>query len=86
VIPARVSSELDARCVQLAIESHEALGCRGMSRTDTIVTPAGEVLVLETNTIPGMTQTSLLPDAARAAGIEFPSLCRRLVEFALERV
>jgi D-alanine-D-alanine ligase len=55
-----------------------------MSRSDLIVTPEDEVYFLETNTIPGMTKTSLLPDAARAAGIEFPALCLRLVELALE--
>ena len=64
--------------------AHRALGCRGMSRTDTIVTADGTVYVLETNTIPGMTSTSLLPDAAKAAGIEFPDLCERLVIYALE--
>jgi D-alanine-D-alanine ligase len=50
-----------------------------------IVTPEGEVYLLEVNTIPGMTRTSLLPDAARAAGIEFPELCEQLVALALER-
>jgi D-alanine-D-alanine ligase len=54
-----------------------------MSRTDMIVQADGAVHVLETNTIPGMTSTSLLPDAARAAGIEFPQLCERLVEYSL---
>ena len=84
VIPARIGDELNEECSRLAIAAHRALGCRGMSRTDTIVTEEGEVLVLETNTIPGMTKTSLLPDAARAAGLEFPWLCRQLVELALE--
>jgi D-alanine-D-alanine ligase len=55
-----------------------------MSRSDTIVTDDGSVELLEVNTIPGMTATSLLPDAARAAGIEFPELCDRLVRLALE--
>ena len=45
----------------------------------------GEFWILETNTLPGMTETSLLPDAARAAGIEFPELCTRLIELALEQ-
>jgi D-alanine-D-alanine ligase len=55
-----------------------------MSRSDTIVTPDGRVFLLETNTIPGMTSTSLLPDAAAAAGIPFPELCERLVGLAFE--
>jgi D-alanine-D-alanine ligase len=83
IIPARVSDAENAECARLALESHRALGCRHISRTDTIVTGTGEIYVLETNTIPGMTSTSLVPDAARAAGIEFPDLCARLVEMAL---
>ena len=85
IIPARVSEAAREECARVAIAAHRALGCRGMSRADTIVTADGEVLLLEVNTIPGMTATSLLPDAARAAGIEFPELCDRLVTLALER-
>jgi D-alanine-D-alanine ligase len=83
IIPAGVSDAENAECARLAVESHRALGCRHISRTDTIVTEAGEIFVLETNTIPGMTSTSLVPDAARAAGIEFPELCAKLVAMAL---
>jgi D-alanine-D-alanine ligase len=85
IVPARVSEEARLECQRVALAAHRALDCRGMSRADTIVTPEGAVYLLEVNTIPGMTSTSLLPDAARAAGIEFPELCDRLVEFALER-
>jgi len=84
IIPARIPEPLRRECQRLAIEAHQALGCRGMSRSDTIVAEDGAVYLLEVNTIPGMTSTSLLPDAARAAGIEFPELCRMLVGFALE--
>jgi len=84
IIPARVSEEARAECQRLAVEAHRLLGCAGMSRSDTIVTPDGDVFLLETNTIPGMTKTSLLPDAAAAAGIPFPELCERLVGLALE--
>lgn len=84
IIPARVSEEARAECQSLALAAHKLLGCRGMSRADTIVTPEGMVYLLEVNTIPGMTATSLLPDAARAAGIEFPQLCERLVALAME--
>lgn len=84
IIPARVSEAARSECQRLAVEAHRVLGCRGMSRADTIVCEDGSVLLLEVNTIPGMTKTSLLPDAARHAGIEFPELCRRLVELALE--
>lgn len=85
IIPARVSEAVRAECQRIAIAAHVALGCRGMSRADTIVTTGDDVYLLEVNTIPGMTATSLLPDAARAAGLEFPDLCTRLVELALER-
>lgn len=84
IIPARVSEEVRAECARVSLEAHRLLGCRGLSRADVIVTPDGTVYLLEVNTIPGMTSTSLFPDAARAAGIEFPELCRRLVELALE--
>jgi D-alanine-D-alanine ligase len=84
IIPARVSVEARAVCSSLSLRAHRALGCRGMSRADTIVTKDGDVYLLEVNTIPGMTPTSLLPDAARAGGMEFSALCTRLVELALE--
>jgi D-alanine-D-alanine ligase len=68
----------------LAVRCHEALVCDGMSRTDMIVTADGPI-VLETNTIPGMTATSLLPQAAAKAGLPFPALLDRLIELALAR-
>ena len=84
VIPARLDKNVYARAQELAVRAHKALGCRGVSRSDFIVTSDGTPYILETNTIPGMTETSLLPDSARHAGIEFPELCRRIVELALE--
>lgn len=84
LIPADVPEAARRESQRLALLAHDVLGCRGMSRTDLIITEDGRAYVLETNTIPGMTETSLLPDAARAAGIEFPSLCEMLVRLALE--
>ena len=84
IIPARVSEAAREECQRLALAAHKALGCRGISRADTIVTDDGSVWLLEINTIPGMTATSLVPDAALAAGIEFPELVKKLVELALE--
>ena len=84
IIPARVSDEINAECSRVALAAHLLLGCRGMSRTDVIVAEDGSIQLLEVNTIPGMTKTSLLPDAAAAAGIDFPDLCTRLVEYALQ--
>jgi D-alanine-D-alanine ligase len=83
IIPAGVSEAARDECQRLAVQAHKTLGCRGISRSDTIVDAEGGVWLLETNTIPGMTSTSLVPDAARAAGIEFPELCHQLVEYAL---
>lgn len=83
VIPPRGLSPAQLEHVQaLAIRCHEVLVCDGMSRTDMIVTKDGPI-VLETNTIPGMTGTSLLPQAAAAAGISFPALLDRLLDSAL---
>ena len=65
--------------------AHKVLGCRGVSRTDMIKDEKGNFWVLETNTVPGLTETSLLPDAGRAAGMSFSQLCQRLVELALEQ-
>lgn len=82
--PAPISDELTDRIQKLAIAAHQSIGCRGMSRTDFIVDANGKPWILETNTIPGMTKTSLLPDAARVAGMDFPALCTRIVQLALE--
>lgn len=84
IIPARLSDEVTARCKEAAVSVHRALGCRGVSRTDMIIDDAGTCWILETNTIPGMTATSLLPDTANRVGIDFEHLCRMLVELALE--
>ena len=84
IIPARLDEDVYALAQELAVKAHKALGCRGVSRSDFIITAEGKPYILETNTIPGMTETSLLPDSARHAGIEFPQLCRKIVELALE--
>ena len=84
VIPARLEAGVYARAQELAVRAHRALGCLGASRSDFIVREDGTPVILETNTIPGMTETSLLPDSARHGGIEFPELCKKFVEYALE--
>lgn len=83
IIPARLDNETIKKAQQYAVLAHRAIGCRGMSRVDMIANQ-NELTVLEINTIPGMTKSSLLPDAARAAGIEFPDLCDKLLNYALE--
>ena len=85
ICPAELPEEETATIQREAIGAHKALDCEGVSRTDFILDDEGKPWALETNTIPGMTSTSLLPDAARAAGIPFPQLCTMLVQYALER-
>jgi D-alanine-D-alanine ligase len=83
--PAPIGAELTAKAQQFALAAHRALQLRGYSRTDMIVTDEGEITLLETNTIPGMTPTSLLPQAAAVHGLAFPALLERLIELALEK-
>ncbi|MCW8086938.1 D-alanine--D-alanine ligase [Sabulicella glaciei] len=86
VLPARVHPEIEAEAKRVALAAHRALGCRGVSRSDfryddTEGEP-GKLYLLEVNTQPGMTPTSLLPEQAAHLGIPFPSLCRWIVEQA----
>jgi D-alanine-D-alanine ligase len=83
ICPARISGEATRDAQSLAVRAHRALSCRGYSRTDMILGPKGPV-VLEVNTLPGMTMNSLLPKAALAAGIPFGELLDRIVRLALE--
>ncbi|MCS7202491.1 MAG: D-alanine--D-alanine ligase [Dictyoglomus sp.] len=84
IIPARLSPETYKRAQELGVKAHKALGCRHFSRVDMIVEDkTEEIYVLEVNTIPGMTATSLYPEACRAYGIDFPELLHFLIEKAL---
>jgi D-alanine-D-alanine ligase len=83
IVPARVPDDVAKRAQDLAIRAHRALGCRHMSRTD-FVWVGDRMVALEVNTIPGMTANSLLPKAAKAAGIGFGDLLTRLLEWSLE--
>jgi D-alanine-D-alanine ligase len=83
IVPARIDDATARRARDAALAAFEALGCRGVARVDMIVGSAGPV-VLEVNTIPGMTETSLVPRAAEALGIGFPQLLDRIIELALE--
>ncbi len=82
--PAPLDEETTSYIQRLAEKAHEVLGCQGLSRSDFILDSNGDVYILETNTIPGMTDTSLCPDAARAAGINFTELCQRIIKLGLE--
>ncbi|WP_338551148.1 D-alanine--D-alanine ligase [Roseovarius phycicola] len=84
-VPAKVPDEITAACEDYALRAHAALGCRGLSRTDfrwDETRGLDGLILLETNTQPGMTPTSLSPEQAQVAGISFPDLCKWLVEDA----
>ena len=84
VCPAEVSEAITQKAQEYGLIAHRALQLRGYSRTDMIVTD-NDIYILETNTIPGMTPTSLLPQAAAQFDLDFPALLDRLIELALER-
>ena len=87
VCPAELPEDLTARTHELALATYELLGCRGFARVDLMVEEqSGDPLVLEVNAIPGLTETSLLPMAAEAAGMAFDDLIARLVDLALAPV
>ena len=83
IIPARISEAQAERAREITLAAHRLIGCRGMSRVDMIAAPR-EVFVLELQTIPGLTETSLVPRAAEAAGLSFPELVDTLIRLALE--
>lgn len=85
IIPARISDKALAEANRVALLAHESLDCYSVSRTDMIIDENDDVWVIETNTIPGMTSTSLLPDAAGRAGISNQELYEMLIAWALER-
>ena len=81
-----LSSSLYRKAQELALNAHRVLGCKGFSRADMLLDDRGTFYLLEVNTIPGFTEKSLLPKAAKAAGITFPSLCKKIVDLALQNV
>jgi D-alanine-D-alanine ligase len=82
VFPARLDTALARQLQEQALTAHRALKLGAYSRVDFRLSPEGDIFCLEANTLPGMTRTSLFPQAARAAGIEFPELCERLCRLA----
>ncbi|MGB9712487.1 MAG: D-alanine--D-alanine ligase family protein [Dissulfurimicrobium sp.] len=85
ICPAELPNDVAEEARRLAIMTHKALNLSGYSRTDMIVNTDNCIFVLETNTIPGMTRTSLFPQAARAAGISFSELLDRLIAMAISK-
>lgn len=83
--PADFSPATTERIQLAGLGAFRAVGGRDYARVDVMVRPDGRPVVLEVNTLPGMTETSLLPKAAAAAGLDYPSLCQRMVDLALQR-
>lgn len=85
ICPARIEPQIRDLAQQYAVTAHKVLKLRGYSRTDMILTATGQLYLLETNTIPGMTKTSLFPQAAKEHGLEYGQMLDRLIELALEK-
>jgi D-alanine-D-alanine ligase len=83
ILPPEINSTTYERAKETALSAHIALGCRGATRTDLRIDKDGNPHVLEVNTIPGMTETSLLPKVARLAGLDFPALIEEILRGAL---
>ncbi len=82
VCPAQIPAEQTRAIQDLALRAHRSLGLRVYSRVDIILSEDGEATVLEVNTVPGMTEASLLPEAAAAAGINYAELCARIIQLS----
>jgi D-alanine-D-alanine ligase len=85
VCPAKLPDEQTRAIQELALRAHRALGLQVYSRVDIMLPEEGQPSVLEVNTIPGMTEASLLPEAAGVAGISYQELCRRIIELSAKR-
>lgn len=85
IVPAELEEDVRQRLQEQALRAYRALKCDGYARVDFRLDPNNEIYCLEVNTLPGMTETSLVPKAARAAGIDFPELVERILQLALRR-
>jgi D-alanine-D-alanine ligase len=85
VCPAKIDDDKAKQIRELALRAHRALGLQVYSRVDILLPENGQPTVLEVNTIPGMTEASLLPEAAAAAGINYVDLCLRIIELSRAR-
>ncbi len=81
--PARIPEAVYKRTLDAGLAAHRAIGCRGYSRVDFIIDDAGSPYILEVNTLPGMTATSLLPEIAKGVGISFPDLVEEILRLAV---
>ncbi len=84
ICPTEIDPEIEKQLGEVTLKVHNALGLKAYSRSDFIVTESGEIYFLEINTLPGMTPTSLMPQEAAAAGVDYNALCQKIIELALE--
>jgi D-alanine-D-alanine ligase len=82
LLPPELPADVIARCEELGLAAYRALGCTGHARPDLRITSRGEPYVLEVNTLPGMTKTSLLPKIAKQAGMDYGALCEAILATA----
>ena len=80
ILPPEIDAKTYKKAKESALAAHRALGCRGATRVDLMIDNNMDPFVLEVNTIPGMTETSLLPKIARSAGLDFPALIEKIIE------
>ncbi len=85
IIPPEIDKTTYKKAKDVALSAHKALGCSGATRVDLIIDSSGNPYALEVNTIPGMTETSLLPKIAKSAGLEFPMLIEEMLKDAVSR-
>ncbi|OGS35240.1 MAG: hypothetical protein A2474_08175 [Elusimicrobia bacterium RIFOXYC2_FULL_34_12] len=83
LVPARLSDKISKKAMEIGLRAHKSLGCKAVSRIDMIIDKRNNIYVLEVNTIPGMTNTSLLPDAAKYEGISFGKLLKNIIYYSL---
>lgn len=84
IVPARISARLTKKVQKMALDVYKVIGCKGFSRVDFILRNGEKPIVLEINTIPGLTSMSLVPKAAKAAGISYSQLLDKIISYAIE--
>ena len=84
IIPANIDKKTEQQVIEIGIKAYKVLNCCGLSRVDFIVDPVKGPMIIEVNTLPGMTDMSLFPDAARYVGISYEDLVEKILEFGLE--
>lgn len=85
IVPAKIDNKIAKKIQEISLKVYKAVGCRGYARVDFILKDGKDPVVLEINTLPGMTSASLLPKEAKAAGIDYPQLLDKIINYAIEK-